>query len=75
MAPQQHSSAFSIQNVNIFSDVLIRHGIGIRFSVKYFLSQTGNCFQVIILCCEVFERNGIIETTAAHSLKKVRWLS
>ena len=31
--------------------------------------------QEIILCYEVFERNDIIETTASHFLKKVRWLS
>ena len=31
--------------------------------------------QKVILCYEVFERNDIIEATAAHFFKKVRWLS
>ena len=37
--------------------------------MKYSLRKT------IILCYEVFERNDIIEATAAHYFKKVRWLS
>ena len=31
--------------------------------------------QTIILCYEVFERNGIMKNTAAYFFKKVRWLS
>ena len=31
--------------------------------------------QTIILSCKVLERDDIIETTAAHFLKKVWWLS
>ena len=34
----------------------------------FYLRQTNN------LCDEVFERNDIIETTAAHFFKKIRWL-
>ena len=38
----------------------IKHGTCIQFSTKYSLSQTNN------LCYEIFERNNIIDTTAAH---------
>ena len=75
---QQHRSSTAIQHFQyktkiFFSDVLLgdvfRHGTCTQFSTKYFLSQASN------LCCEVFKSNVIIKTTAAHFVKKVRWLS
>ena len=44
---------------------VLRHGTCIQFPMKYSLS---------ILCYELFECNGIIETTAAHFFQ-ARWLT
>ena len=45
----------------------MEHAYNFLWSILY-LRKT------IILCYEVPERNAIIETTAAHFFKKVRWL-
>ena len=71
---QQHCSlAFSIKN-KYFSRCNTSTGITETLNMHTVFYELLYRRQSIILCYEVFEHNDI-ETTAAHFLKKVRWLS